>query len=466
VNDPIVVTGVGVVSPIGIGFHSFAEGLRSGQSATDLIRAFDASGLPSRCAGEVEDALLNEDRHIHPRKASKLMSRATRFAVVAASLARELAGLTVDSVAPDRVGVCLGAGGMGITDLDLLEGQALAAAEAVTRSESLVGTEVGVGAAVDAGAGPGAGTGVGVGGVGDSPRWDVTRFSEVYTRRTNPLTMIRGLPNLAATSVAIQCGARGPNSTVTTACASGTQALGDALRVLQRGDADVMLTGGTDAMINPVGVLGFSLLGTLSRRNEEPSGSCRPFDRDRDGFVIGEGAAVLVLERASHARSRGARPLAEIAGYATTCDAYRMTDERPDASGATAAITGALADADLAPREIDYVNAHGTGTVMNDRMETRAIKQALGGQADKVAVSSTKGMMGHLLAAAGAVEAAAVIAAIEYGFLPPTVNHQVPDEECDLDYVPRSARGAYVRAAISNSFGFGGQNACLAIRRP
>ena len=290
-------------------------------------------------------------------------------------------------------------------------------------------------------------------------------FARVFCRRTNPLATLRGLPNLAAAHVAIQQDARGPNSTITTACTAGTQAIGEGLRLIQRGDADVVFAGGADATINPVTVLGFSLLGTLSRRNDQPNAASRPFDLERDGFVIGEGAGVVVLERESLARSRGAPVLAELAGYGVTCDAYRITDERPDAAGAARAIRLCLRDADAEPGDIDYINAHGTGTRMNDLTETRAIKEALGPKAGETAVSSTKSMMGHLLAAAGAVEVAAVVAAMCGGFLPPTINLDTPDPECDLDYVAGSARPARVDAALTNSFGFGGQNACLLIRR-
>jgi 3-oxoacyl-[acyl-carrier-protein] synthase II len=295
--------------------------------------------------------------------------------------------------------------------------------------------------------------------------WDIPAFARVFRQRTNPLATLRGLPNLAAAHIAIQQDARGPNSTLTTACTAGTQAIGEGLRMIQRGDADVVLAGGTDAMVNPVGLLGFSLLGTLSRRNDEPQAASRPFDRDRDGFVIGEGAGILVLERESVARARGAPILAELAGYGATCDAYRITDERPDASGAARAITLCLRDAGAAPGDVAYVNAHGTGTRMNDVTETRALRQAFGPHADRLAISSTKSMIGHLLAAAGAVELIASLIALREEFLPPTINLDTPDPTCDLDFVPLTARPARIDVALSNSFGFGGQNACLLIRR-
>jgi len=277
--------------------------------------------------------------------------------------------------------------------------------------------------------------------------------------------MLRGLPNLAAAHVAIQHSARGPCNTVATACTAGTQAIGEGLRLIQRGDADAVLAGGADAMINPVGMLGFSMLGTLSRRNDEPQRASRPFDKERDGFVIGEGAAVVVLERESIARARGATVLAEAAGYAATCDAFRITDERPDATSAAEAIHLCLADAGAEPCDIGYINAHGTGTPMNDVTETRAIREALGSRAEDVPISSTKSMIGHTLAAAGALELAAMTLALNESFIPPTINYETPDPNCDLDYVPNVVRNARFDAALSNSFGFGGQNACLVIRR-
>ena len=294
---------------------------------------------------------------------------------------------------------------------------------------------------------------------------DIPEFARVYSQRVNPIVSLRGLPNLAAVHVAIQQGARGPNYTVTTACTAGTQAIAQGMRMIQQGDANVVFAGGADAMVNPVGVLGFSMLGTLSRANHMPRRASRPFDRDRDGFVIGEGAGVVVLEREGLARARGAKVLAEAAGCGVTCDAYRITDERPDASGGAGAIMLAMRDADASASDVGYINAHGTGTVMNDRIETRAIKAALGACASDVPVSSTKSMIGHLLAAAGAVEYIATVLALRDEFLPPTINYEHPDPECDLDYVPNYAREARIDEALSNSFAFGGQNACAMIRR-
>jgi 3-oxoacyl-[acyl-carrier-protein] synthase II len=425
----VAITGMGVVTPLGIGIAGFGAAMFSGRSAVRPLRAFVCDGMDARIAAEIED--FDPAPWVHPPKQAKLMNRAALFAVVAAQLAREAAGLDAAAADPERIAVSLGSGGMGPTDLDLLQTQALAMLDT---------------AAV----------------AGD--RWDLPAFARAYRRRTNPLATLRGLPNLAAAHVAIQQQARGSNSTVTTACTSGAQAIGDGLRLIREGLADVVFAGGTDAGVNPVSVLGFSLLGTLSRRNDAPAAASRPFDRDRDGFVVGEGAAVLVLERESLARARHAPVLAELAGYSCTCDAFRITDERPDADGAARAIRMCLADGGASALDIGYINAHGTGTRMNDVVETKAIHRVFGA-GTPVPVSSLKSMTGHLLAAAGAVELVATVLALQAQCLPPTINLDAPDPECDLDHVALSSRPARVEAAVSNSFGFGGQNACLLIRR-
>ncbi len=430
-GERVAITGVGVVAPGSIGFEAFTRAICEGRGAVGPLRAFDCAGFDSRIAAEV-DGGFDGAAWVHPPKLAKLMSRAALFAVAAGAMARDDAGLETGAADPARVAVSLGAGGMGPTDVDLLAAQARAVLES--------GSD---------------------GAAGD---WDIPAFARAFRRRTNPLATLRGLPNLAAAHLAIQQDARGPNSTITTACTAGTQAIGEGLRLIRDGSADVVFAGGTDAAINPVAVLGFALLGTLSRRNAEPARASRPFDRDRDGFVLGEGAAVVVLERESCARAREARVRAELAGYGVTCDAYRITDERPDADGAARAIRLCLQDAAAVPGDVDYVNAHGTGTRMNDVTETRALKCALGA-ATVGPVSSTKSMIGHLLAGAGAVELAACVAALAGGFLPPTINLDRPDPECDLDHVANTSRTAQVHTALSNSFGFGGQNACLLIRR-
>lgn len=432
-RERVAITGIGVVTPIGVGAEAFSSALRCGHSGVRRIRAFDCEGFDTQIAAEIDDARFDAAAFVEPRKMVKHMSRAARFAVAAAALARRDARLARDDVDPYRVGVSLGAGGMGPVDLDLLSGQAEAAI--ISARER------------------------------DGDALDIPAFARVLRERTNPIALLRGLPNIAAAHVAIQQHACGPNNTITTACTAGTQAIGEALRMIQCGDADVVIAGGADAMINPVGVLGFSMLGALSRRNDQPQRASRPFDAERDGFVIGEGAGIVVLERESFAVARGARILAEAAGYGCTCDAYRITDERPDGEAAAAAMRHCVEDAHASLSDIDYINAHGTGTPMNDVTETLAIRTLFGSRSNEVPVSSTKSMIGHLLAAAGAVELGATVLALNGGFLPPTVNLEVADSACDLDYVPNVARDARVEAALSNSFGFGGQNACLMIRR-
>jgi 3-oxoacyl-[acyl-carrier-protein] synthase II len=430
--ERIAITGIGVVTPIGVGSADFADALRAGRSGGRGITAFDCRGFETRIAAEVDDRAYDPAAFVDPPKMLKHMSRPARFAVVAAAMARRESALTAGDTDPYRVGVSLGAGGMGPVDLDLLDSQASAVIISARR--------------------------------GESDELDIPSFARIYRERTNPISILRGLPNLAAAHVAIQQDARGPNNTITTACSAGTQAIGEGMRAIQRGDADVVFAGGTDTMINPVGVLGFSMLGTLSRRNDDPGRASRPFDADRDGFVIGEGAAMMVLERESHARARGARVLAELAGYGCTCDAYRITDERPDAEAAVRAMRLCIEDASAQPGDVGYVNAHGTGTRMNDVTETRAVTALFRGAGGIPPMSSTKSMVGHLLAAAGAVELAASVLALAGGFLPPTINYERADPECDLDCVPNISRPAKLRAVLSNSFGFGGQNASLLIR--
>lgn len=273
------------------------------------------------------------------------------------------------------------------------------------------------------------------------------------------------IPNMASGQVAIFTGARGPNLTVTTACAAATHAIGEAFRTIQRGDADVMLAGGAEAAVTPVGFAGFCALRAMSRRNDEPEKACRPFDKGRDGFVMGEGSVVLVLENLDHARRRGAHPYAEVAGYGASDDAHHIVEPDPEGEGALLAMQRALLDAGLSPADVDYINAHGTSTPLNDRCETLAIKRLFGPNASKVAISSTKSMTGHLLGAAGGVGAAACVFAIATGIIPATINYEEPDPECDLDYVPNVARKGDVDVAMSNSFGFGGHNGVIVLKR-
>lgn len=421
--NAVVVTGLGVVTPIGVGRAAFLAAMRAGRSGGGVIRSFDSGGFPVRIACEITDDSLPLELISQP-KSLKLMSRSTRFAAIAAELARRDASLDQDAVDPARLGVACGAGGMGAVDAEFLELE-MRTLRACSEAGGFT--------------------------------W--ARFCEMYQQHVNPLVPLKALPNLPATMTAILQNAQGPNVTVATACTSGTQAIGEALRVLQRGDADVMLAGGADAMINPTGLLGFHLLGALSRRNDEPAHASRPFDRRRDGFVMGEGAGMVVLEREEFARARGALPIARVLGYASTCDAYRVTDERPDGAGAARAMANALQDADQVPADIGYINAHGTGTQLNDRVESLAIRTVFGSSPPPI--SSTKSMIGHLLAGAGAVEFGALCIALAEGWLPPTINYGEPDSDCPLDCVPNIGRQAPVHAGISNSFGFGGQNACL-----
>jgi 3-oxoacyl-[acyl-carrier-protein] synthase II len=351
-----------------------------------------------------------------------------QFAVVAADLALRDAGVTPADVDATRAGVVLGTGGVGLHDLDhwMTLMAVLGDVQAAGGEES---------------------------------------FFTAAARHLNPLEPLKMLPNMAASHIAIQHGLRGENLTVCTACTSGTQAIGEALRVLRAGGADLLLAGGTDAMVNVMGLVGFGLLGVLSKRSDDPSRASRPFDLNRDGFVMGEGAALLVLETLEHAERRGAAILAELCGYGATSDAWRITDEREDGSGCADAIRRALDDARMAPGDIHYINAHGTGTRMNDRTEARAIQEVFEAHAGKLLVSSTKSQIGHLVAAAGAVEAAACVLALRHQTAPPTINYETPDPECDLDVVANTARPARLEAVLSSSFGFGGQNACIVLGR-
>ncbi|MGE5176072.1 MAG: beta-ketoacyl-[acyl-carrier-protein] synthase family protein [Hyphomicrobiales bacterium] len=426
-SDRIVVTGLGLVTPFGVGRDAFWDGIQAARSTARGIESFDVTGLPTPFACPVRDDGFDAMAFVRNRKSVKLMGRATRFAVAAATLALADAALEVGDRDPGRFAVVHGSGGVGLHDLPH------------TRSLAALVNDLGT----------------------HGSEGDLVEFA---TRRLNPLTPLMMLPNITAAHIAIEHGFRGENQTICTACTSGTQAIGEALRLLRDGRADVVLAGGSDAMINPMGLVGFGMLGVLSRRAADPARAARPFDRDRDGFVMGEGSAMLVLELEHQARRRGVRPLAEIAGYGGCSDAYRITDEREDGSGCADAIRRALEDARIDSGDVDYVNAHGTGTRMNDRTEVRVLKEVFGTHARSLAVSSTKSQIGHLIAAAGAVEAAACILALRYGVVPPTINYETPDPECDLDFVPNAPREARLRTVVSNSFGFGGQNACLVFR--
>jgi len=403
----VVITGLGVVSPVGVGVDAFWTALIDGTSGIGPITRFDASAFPSRIAGEVRD--FDPLAHLTRRDVVRT-DPLIHFALAAAYEAVADARVKIEGQ-NERVGVSIGSSMGGI-------GQFLAAQQTLLQE--------------------------GPGGI-------------------SPYAMPGYLPHMAAGWVSMRTGARGPIAAAATACAAGSQSIGDAFRAIQRGDADVMLAGGTDALIHPVVVGCFCALRALSTRNDEPTRACRPFDKERDGFVLAEGAGVLVLEELETARSRGASIYAELVGYGLTADAHHPT--APSDDGPARAMALAIADARLRPDDIDYINAHGTSTPHNDINETRAIKDAFGPHARRVAISSTKSMTGHLNAAAGAVEAIATILALGRGMVPPTINYRTPDPDCDLDYVPNQARSMNVRVALSNSFAFGGINVTLVFRR-
>lgn len=404
------VTGVGAVTPIGVGKDAFFAGLRASKNGIGRVTRFDPSPFRTQMAGEVRDFVATD--FMTEREAHRL-ARFAQFAVASSRMALADAGLTVDGFNRDRVGVVMGCG---IGGLEVLEEQV-----GVMHAE-----------------GP---------------------------RRVSPFFIPMMIPNMASGQVAIFTGARGPNLTITTACAAATNAIGEAFRIIQRGDADVVLAGGAEAGVTPAGFAGFCALRAMSRRNDEPGKACRPFDRTRDGFVMGEGSVILVLESLEHARRRGIEPFVEIAGYGASDDAHHIVEPDPEGDGALLAMQRALSDAGLAPADVDYINAHGTSTPLNDRCETQAIKRLFGPKATKVAISSTKSMTGHLLGAAGGVGAAACVFAITTGTVPATINYEDPDPECDLDYVPNEARKAQVDVAMSNSFGFGGHNGVVVLKR-
>src|SRR5213594_2585907 len=407
----VVVSGIGLVSPLGCGKEPNWENLIAGHSGIGPISRFDASVLPARIAGEVRD--FDAERYVE-RKDLKKMDLFIRYALGAAHMAIEDSGLPSPLPAPERTGVIIGVGMGGMASLE----------------ESY------------------------------------EHFAARDIRRVSPFLIPRLIPNMAAGQVAMRFGARGPNYATTSACASGAHAVGEALVLIRDGRQDIMLAGGAEAPICLLGVGGFSAMRALATSfNEEPGRASRPFDRRREGFVVAEGAGVLVLEELEHARRRGARIYAEVLGYGATCDAYHMTQPAPEGEGAAQCMALALADAGVRPDEIGYVNAHGTGTPYNDAAETRALHKVFGAHAARVAVSSTKSMTGHLLGAAGTVEAAYTVLALMRGVVPPTINLDEPDPACDLDYVPREARRMPVDAALSNSFGFGGTNVSLVFRR-
>ena len=406
----VVITGLGAVTPIGNTVTTYWSGLQTGANGVAPITLFDASKHACRFAAEVKD--FDPSGVLDPKE-TKRWDRFCQFGVVAAKEALAQSGLDITDANRQRIGVIIGSGVGGLLTME-------------TQAHVLEGK------------GPG---------------------------RVSPFTVPMMIPNMATGLAAIALGAQGPSSAVATACAAGSNAIGDAFRLLQQGHADAMVCGGAESAITPLGVAGFASAKALSFRNDDPATASRPFDAERDGFVIGEGAGILVLETLDHAQARGADILAEVVGYGMTCDAHHITSPIPGGLGGARAMSLALADAGLKADDIDYVNAHGTSTPANDSNETAAIKTALGERAMAIPVSSTKSMTGHLLGGSGGIEAVAAVLALQNGVVPPTINHQNPDPACDLDVVPNQARDQIISTALSNSFGFGGHNVCLAFRR-
>lgn len=409
-KNRVVITGVGVVSPIGNDKETFWKSLTEGKSGIRRIEHFDPSEFSSQIAGEVGDF---DPSACIDTKDLRRTARFVQFAVVSATEAFNDAEMNVENEDANRIGVLIGSG---IGGLQVLEDTHTVLIEK----------------------GPG---------------------------RISPFFIPMLIVNMAAGQVSICLGLKGPNSCVATACASGTHAIGDSFRILQRGDADAMLAGGTEAAVTPIGVGGFCAMKALSTRNDKPEEASRPFDRERDGFVMAEGAGVIVLETLEHALHRNAHIYAEIVGYGMTGDAYHITAPAPGGSGAARAMASALSDARLSPEAVDYINAHGTSTPLNDKFETIAIKKVFGGHAYKLFVSSTKSMTGHMLGASGGAELAACILALEKGIIHPTINYERPDPDCDLNYVPNTAIEKDIKTVMSNSLGFGGHNATLVLKK-
>jgi 3-oxoacyl-[acyl-carrier-protein] synthase II len=404
----IVVTGLGMVSPLGNSVAQSWDGVRNGRNGIGPITKFDASDFPVTFAGEVRGF---DPLNWIGKKDIKKMDTFIQYAIAAGHMAAEDAGLKIEPHEADRVGVIVGSGIGGLPAIERYHKELLAK-------------------------GP---------------------------RRISPFFIPMVINNMAAGHVSMVLGAKGPNSCITTACATGTHAIGDAFKLIERGEADVMVAGGTEGSVCALAIGGFAASKALSTRNDDPEHASRPFDKDRDGFVLGEGAGIVVLEEYEHAMKRGAKIYCEMAGYGMSSDAYHITSPPPEGDGAVACMTKALNDAGLKPEEIDYVNAHGTSTVA-DVIETKAVKRVFGDHAYKLAMSSTKSMTGHLLGAAGGIEAIFSIKALEEGLLPPTINHNEPDPECDLNYVPNKAVEKKLGAVLSNSFGFGGTNASLVFK--
>jgi len=407
VKKRVVITGMGIVSPLGIGLEKNWGALCEGRSGVGPITRFDTSEYPAKIAGEVKG--FNPEDYVEDKKEIKKMDMFIHYALAAGTMALQDAQLIIDESNADRVGVMVGSGMGGLSSIEKYHKVLLA----------------------------------------EGPK------------KITPFFIPMLIVNLAPGQISIYFGARGPNSSVVTACATGNHSIGEAFKIILRGDADAMIAGGAEAVITPLAIAGFSSMRALSTRNSEPERASRPFEKDRDGFVMAEGAGVLLLEDLQHALKRGAKIYAEIVGYGCNADAYHISAPSPNGIGAARCMEIALRDAGISYDEVDYINAHGTSTPLNDLSETMAMKTVFKDHAKKVAVSSTKSMTGHLLGAAGGVEAIYSILTIQHGVIPPTINYETPDPDCDLDYVPNTARESKVKIVMSNSFGFGGTNATL-----
>lgn len=405
----VVITGMGVVSSLGIGVEKFWNSIKEGKSGIDVVTKFDITNYTTKVAAEIKNF---EPTDFIDKKEAKRMDRYTQFAVTAAKLAIEHSGINLEAEDRDRIGVIVGSG---IGGIETFEDQ----------YQVLMAK------------GPG---------------------------RVSPFFIPMMIPNMAAGRIAIEHGLKGFNECVVTACATANNAIGDAFKVIQRGDADVMVSGGAEASITPMSFAGFCSMGAMTT-TDDPCIACRPFDKDRNGFVMGEGAGILILEELEHAVRRGADIVAEIVGYGCTCDAYHITAPHPDGDGGARCMRMALNDAGIRPEDVDYINAHGTSTPLNDPIETRVVKTVFGEHAKKLAMSSTKSMTGHLLGAAGAVEAIITSLSLKEGFMPPTINYKTPDPECDIDCVPNTGRNVDMKYALSNALGFGGHNATIAFKK-
>jgi 3-oxoacyl-[acyl-carrier-protein] synthase II len=411
----VALTGVGVITPVGNNVKDFWEALVNGKTGVDRLKAFDPNPFNSQIAAEVKD--FDATKYMTPKQ-DKRLDRFVKFAIAAAKMAVEDSGLELEKLAREKAGVYIGSGIGGLHTIEAehekylqFENEAMAAS------------------------------------------------------KMSPFLIPMLIVNMASGLVSIELGFKGPNSAAVTACATGSHSIGDAFKIIQRGEADIMAAGGSEAAITKMGFGGFCALKALSTRNDDPKTASRPFDKDRDGFVMGEGASVVIIEELEHAKKRGARIYCEMVGYGMSGDAYHMTAPDPEGDGAIRCMRAALEDAGLKPEDVDYINAHGTSTQLNDKMETCAIKKVFGDHAYKLAVSSTKGVTGHLLGATGAAELIACAKTIECKVIPPTINYITPDPECDLDYVPNAAREAEVKVALSNSLGFGGHNVSLILKK-